>query len=38
MAVSGAATKREAVEQGLRALMRLRRPAGVRVYRGKLAW
>ena len=38
MAASGAATKREAVELGLRALVRLRRQAGIRAYRGKLPW
>ncbi len=35
---SGAATKREAVELGLRALVRLKRQAEVRAYRGKLTW
>jgi Arc/MetJ family transcription regulator len=35
---SGAATKREAVELGLRALVRLRRQAGLRAHRGALAW
>jgi len=38
MAASGAATKREAVELGLRALVRLRRQAAIRDHRGKLAW
>ena len=38
MKASGAATKREAVELGLRALVRLRRQAGIRAYRGKLGW
>ena len=38
MAATGAATKREAVELGLRALVRLRRQAGIRGYRGKLDW
>jgi Arc/MetJ family transcription regulator len=36
MKASGAATKRETVELGLRALVRLRRQAGIRAYRGKL--
>ena len=35
---SGARTKREAVELGLQALVRLKRQAEVRAYRGKLAW
>lgn len=38
MAASGAATKKEAVELGLQALVRLRRQAGIRAWRGKLAW
>ena len=38
IAATGAATKREAVELGLKALVRLRRQAGIRVYRGKLDW
>jgi Arc/MetJ family transcription regulator len=38
MEASGAATKREAVELGLRALVRLRRQAGIRAFRGKLDW
>jgi len=36
MRASGAATKREAVELGLRALVRLRRQAGIKAHRGKL--
>jgi Arc/MetJ family transcription regulator len=36
--VSGVRTKREAVELGLRALIRIRRQEGVRRLRGKLAW
>ena len=36
--VSGARTKREAVELGLQALVRLKRQAEIRKYRGKLAW
>lgn len=38
MTASGATTKREAVELGLRALVRLRRQAGIKAYRGKLVW
>jgi Arc/MetJ family transcription regulator len=38
MKASGAATKREAVELGLQALVRLRRQAGIRAWRGKLPW
>lgn len=38
MAATGAATKREAVEIGLKALVRLRRQAGIRDVRGKLPW
>ena len=38
MKASGAATKREAVEMGLKALVRLRRQAGIKAYRGRLAW
>ncbi|HEY5409386.1 MAG TPA: type II toxin-antitoxin system VapB family antitoxin [Caulobacteraceae bacterium] len=38
MQASGARTKREAVELGLKTLLRLRRQADVRRYRGKLAW
>jgi Arc/MetJ family transcription regulator len=38
MRVSGAASKREAVDLGLRALVRLRRQAGIKPYRGKLGW
>jgi Arc/MetJ family transcription regulator len=38
MEVSGAATKREAVELALRALVRLRQQARFRSVRGKLAW
>jgi len=36
--VSGARTKREAVELGLQALVRLKRQAEIRKYRGKLMW
>ena len=35
---SGLKTKREAVEEGLRTLLRLRRQAEIRKFRGKLAW
>lgn len=38
MKASGAATKREAVELGLRALVRLRRQADIRAWRGRLEW
>ena len=36
--VSGASTKREAVELGLQALVRLKRQAEIRKYRGMLNW
>lgn len=36
--VTGLKTKREAVELGLRTLLRLRKQANVRAYRGRLAW
>lgn len=35
---TGARTKREAVELGLQTLVRLSRQAGIRRFRGKLAW
>jgi len=35
---TGLRTKREAVEQALRTLLRLSKQAEVRRYRGKLAW
>ena len=35
---TGLKTKREAVEQGLRTLLRLNRQAEIRRFRGKLAW
>jgi Arc/MetJ family transcription regulator len=38
MRASGAKTKREAVELGLRTLLRLGRQQEIRRYRGKLAW
>jgi Arc/MetJ family transcription regulator len=36
--MSGVRTKREAVELGLRTLIRLRRQDGIRKLRGKLSW
>lgn len=36
--VSGARTKRAAVEDGLRLLIRTRRQAGLRRLRGKIEW
>lgn len=38
MKASGARTRREAVEMGLRALLRLSRQADIRTLRGKLDW
>ena len=35
---TGLKTKREAVEAGLRTLLRLKRQAEIRRFRGKLAW
>ena len=35
---TGIKTKREAVEEGLRSLLRLRRQAEIRKLRGKLKW
>lgn len=35
---TGLRTKREAVELGLRTLLRLRRQEEIRKYRGKLGW
>jgi len=35
---TGLRTKREAVELGLRTLLRLRRQEEIRKYRGKLSW
>lgn len=35
---SGLKTKREAVEEGLRTLLRLKQQEGIRTFRGKLAW
>ena len=36
--VTGLKTKREAVEMGLQTLLRLKRQAGIRRLRGKVAW
>jgi Arc/MetJ family transcription regulator len=36
--LTGARTKREAVEMGLRTLLRLRRQEEIRRFRGKLQW
>lgn len=36
--VTGLKTKREAVELGLRTLLRLRQQENIRNYRGKLPW
>lgn len=38
MRASGARTKREAVELGLKTLLRLRRQEEIRRYRGRLPW
>ena len=38
MATSGARTKSEAVELGLRMLLRLRRQEEIRAFRGKFDW
>ena len=35
---SGLTTKREAVEEGLKALIKLKKQENIRSYRGKLAW
>jgi Arc/MetJ family transcription regulator len=35
---TGLRTKREAVEEGLRTLLRLKRQEGIRRLRGKLTW
>ncbi len=35
---TGLKTKREAVDQALRTLLRLRRQAAIRQFRGKLQW
>jgi len=36
--VTGFKTKRDAVEEGLRTLVRLQKQAGIRKFRGKLQW
>ena len=36
--LTGLKTKREAVELGLRTIVRLRKQQGIRRYRGKLPW
>ena len=36
--LTGLTTKREAVEQGLKTLVRLKRQEQIRQYRGKLRW
>ena len=36
--LTGAATKREAVEMGLRTLLRLKQQEQIRSFRGKLQW
>ena len=38
MRATGASTKREVVELGLKTLLRLRRQQDIRRYRGKLVW
>lgn len=38
MKLTGLKTKREAVEQGLKTLVRLKRQEQLRQYRGKLPW
>lgn len=38
MKATGATTKRQAVELGLRALIQLKRQESIRGYRGKLMW
>jgi Arc/MetJ family transcription regulator len=38
LGATGVKTKREAVELGLRTLLRLRRQAEIRQYRNQLAW
>ena len=38
MKATGATTKRQAVELGLRALIQLKRQESIRGYRGKLRW
>jgi Arc/MetJ family transcription regulator len=38
LCATGVKTKREAVELGLRTLVRLRKQAEIRAFRGKLSW
>jgi Arc/MetJ family transcription regulator len=38
MQASGARSKREAVELGLRTLVKLQQQAGIRAFRGRLRW
>ena len=38
MKVTGIRTKREAVEMGLKTLLKLKEQENIRNYRGKLAW
>jgi Arc/MetJ family transcription regulator len=38
MKLTGIRTKREAVEMGLKTLLKLREQENIRNYRGKLAW
>jgi len=38
MKLTGLRTKREAVELGLKALLKLRKQEGIRKYRGRLDW
>lgn len=38
MKQTGIKTKREAVDRGLKTLLRLKRQENIRNYRGKLAW
>lgn len=36
--ITGAKTKKEAVEQGLKTIIRLKKQEKIRAYRGKLKW
>ena len=38
MKLTGLRTKREAVEMGLKALLKLKKQEGIREFRGKLGW
>jgi Arc/MetJ family transcription regulator len=38
MQACGARTKRDAVEQGLRTLVKLKQQEGIRAFRGRLSW